>query len=132
MREFTVRTAILLASIVIFINEKIGWKGDQVGILIVPMLIVPPAIIMTLILLYPIERWARGYSYILSLAILPFASAIIGVLPATFWAGSFGQLLKDAKLYSLIGLGWGGCWAVTGAIYFGAAKMFRSLPKQSN
>jgi hypothetical protein len=129
MREFSIRTAILLAIICIYIIITVDgkWHDSGIGALLVPIIFVPPAAILNAVTLYPAEKWIRRHSRLTSLIILPFISSFIMMMILALLTHNVDGFINGAKVFSLIGLGWGVLWTVTGITYIFISSLIRSL-----
>jgi hypothetical protein len=129
MREFSIRTAILLAIICIYIIITVDgkWHDSGIGALLVPIVLVPPAAILNAITLYPAEKWIRRHSRLASLIIVPFISSFIMMMILALLTHDVDGFINGAKVFSLIGLGWGVLWTVTGITYIFILSLIRSL-----
>lgn len=130
MREFFIRTAILLAIICSYIIITVDgkWHDNGIGWLLVPILFVPPAAILNAVTLYPAEKWIRRHSILASLFILPFISLLIMIMAFALLVHNVDSFIRGMKVFSLLGLGWGVLWTITGIIYLGFSSLNRSLP----
>jgi hypothetical protein len=129
MREFSIRTAILLAIICIYIIITVDgkWHDSGIGALLVPIIFVPPAAILNAITLYPAEKWIRRHSRLASLIIVPFISSFLMMMILALLTHNVDGFINGAKVFSLIGLGWGVLWTVTGITYIFISSLIRSL-----